>query len=158
MGVLADLDNTEEAITFHSELPIDVHVDLECHSATLLGKLTEFVLIAARVTAILAIDPSVKDHPGSPSDRCLKIPVLDNMRGRVAISERVVRGHESSLAPEVHSEEREGLILCPAIQRRATNEGVHATCVAERTGEGLYLSDGVRILPVTALTKGTEVV
>ena len=44
MRVFADLDNTEESVAFHTELPVDVAVDLEGHCAALLLELTELVL------------------------------------------------------------------------------------------------------------------
>ena len=84
VGVFAHLDDTEEAISLHSQLPVDVHIDLEGHCTALLLKLAELVLgvgVHHRVLAmgILTIDPSIEDHPGGTGHRGLQIPVLHNV-------------------------------------------------------------------------------
>ena len=106
----------------------------------------------------MAVDSSIKDHPRGTCDRSLQVPVLDDVRRRVAVSQSVVSGHKAPLSTQVDSEEGEWLILGPTVGHASSNEGVDIAAVSKRAGEGSNLANRVWILPVSALAVGAKVV
>ena len=80
------------------------------------------------------------------------------MSGRVAVSQSVVSGHKAPLCTQINSEEREWLILGPAVGHAPSDEGVNVAAVTKRAGEGSDLADSVWILPVSALAVGAKIV
>ena len=116
MRVLADLDNTEEAVAADAQLPVDLGIDLEGHGAALGAKLFKLVVEGGVETGVVSVvDPDVEDAPVLGVDGPLKVPVAHHVGGRVAIAERVVCWQQTALGAQVNAKEGEGIVFSAAV-------------------------------------------
>ena len=98
MGVLADLDDTEEAIAVNAQPPVNLCINLEGHRATSLLQLLELTFQGlVLLWRVRLIDPSVKNCPLSSRHRTLEVPVANDVSLGVSVSQRVVRWDQASL-------------------------------------------------------------
>lgn len=82
VGVFANLHDAEEAVAVHSKLAVDLSVDLEGHSSTLLLQFAMLVLQRRVVVVVLRIvNSSIKNHPVGTCLGALKVPVTEHVCG-----------------------------------------------------------------------------
>ena len=126
VGILANLHNAEEAISIHAKFAIDLSVNLERHSSSLLLKLAVLIFQSRVVVVVLRIvNSSIKDDPVCSRLAALKVPVPKHVCRRVPVAQSVVSWRQSSIHTKIHAEERVWLILSATISDAAADEGLH---------------------------------
>ena len=114
--VLADLDDTEEAVSIVAKLAEHFGIDLESHGTTLSPQLLVLVLqLLLKLEVVAVVETNVEDVPLLAVRGSLEVPAAGNVGGRVAIAKGVMRRDALSIHAEVNSEEGVLLVLCAAV-------------------------------------------
>ena len=159
-GVLADLQNTEEAEAFESMMVVVVHINLEGARATNFAELLNDV-VTGNVKLLVAWEELTSVESNAMRDEiivwCLKLPVLQHIRRSVSISERVACWRETSILKKINTHIAEGFIVCPTVLSCSAHQ-VFNTSVSDRWSKCSKFANRVRVLPHSGILLRADVV
>lgn len=155
--VLADLNDTEEAIPIESILLlVQTHIDSHSHGSSSHLELVNLSLESLMLSCICAlIVAHIKHMPVLLVIASLELPGEQDMSGLASVPQRVQSWQQLPIHTQVHSKEGHVFVKGSAVDSRSACEHLH-TARANRRSKGLHLSGNVRILPDSRLTVRTE--
>lgn len=156
--VLANLDDPEVAESVEAVLRVVVSVDLERAATTGAGKLLDDLLVRG-IELVVAREelPPVKHDAVRVKVvvRGLELPVLNHVRGRVAVADRVAHRRKQSELKQIHAHVRQVLVVGPAVDGLAADD-VLDTATSNGRRKCPQLAGGVGVLPHASQAVGAD--
>ena len=105
-----------------------------------------------RVECVGLVDAHIEYVPFDAVNRTFELPVAQDVGHLVAIAQSVESWADAALLADVNSHEAECLVLGTTVLGTSANKGLDRAALGHRACEGLDYSQGVWVLPKSALT------